>query len=432
MVCVGHLPSPREIAKLTPPPTGSDDSFIGGSVQRLPGMATRNVPMAMASFAERFASHAAPTPSCPENRWLIADLAYARQHLYRAPRFHALEHVLLLLIAYPDPIALGTFVDGGEFSGSGVSYGEKTVAQDIMHYMSEREAWGKSRQEFVTMECVDTMRGDVMHVSPSILFLSMIQSEADWQGDSEEDGFEYAGEKYVMLDIPFHMHGSLCCNLQVPSSIRPLSLPIPVLGSGKAKVEQEIGWGSAVLPPGTVTQVHLDYRGVSRPIIGAGLTKQIWLTWPATPRNLRLWRNSLGRSSNLNSMMDAVRWMEKMTVWRQWGRDLAFILPTAHFYAVLTFGTSIHSSCAVCVGSDWEAAKQLMDWQLSLPLDTAVEKANAARALLEEMKLVLGVWTALAKKLTDKPDEALIGYLQGAKITADLPSIEEGLNSRLG
>lgn len=78
------------------------------------------------------------TVTCVENQWLVADLEFAWKHLYRVPRFHALEEIMLALIAYPHPIPLGDFIDRSEFLGNGTPYSEHTVALDVIHYMSDR------------------------------------------------------------------------------------------------------------------------------------------------------------------------------------------------------------------------------------------------------------------------------------------------------
>ncbi len=103
---------------------------------------------------------------------------------------------------------------------------------------------------------------------------------------------------------------------------------------------------------------------------------------------------------------------------------MAFILPTAQFHAVLTFGQSLQSRVPVCIASDWDIAKRMIRWQLDLPKKMKGKRAEPVMQLLEEMKPVVKVWRELAEKLY-RPGGTWKELQMGANIIGDIGAIEK-------
>ena len=172
--------------------------------------------------------------------------------------------------------------------------------------------------------------------------------------------------------LPYHPHGTLLCQPQLPEVFQNNTI---VQSNG-----QQPAWDSTLCPPGSLTDIHLDYHGSAILMVNIHCDK-LWLLWPATDINLKWWSKHHSRASNGTQITrDALAHLEGLQVIHSTGSE-AFILPPYHLHAVITFEASAHSGIALWGFPWWESSRQGIEWEIEWVLNHSIHGCSATHAL---------------------------------------------------
>jgi hypothetical protein len=167
---------------------------------------------------------------------------------------------------------------------------------------------------------------------------------------------------YSVLDLHFQKGGSHKCGLVIPPEVRN--------GGLEDRDEDGLCWGTSVCPGGNLTDIHYDYHGSAQLIVGIS-TQKLWLIWPPTPRNLDWWSGFRSRTPTGTETLEAVKNLDGLNVLYQTGSN-AFVLPSYHLHAVITFEISAHSGVTFWDMDTWnDFSRGGLEWEYNWAKDYA-------------------------------------------------------------
>jgi hypothetical protein len=198
----------------------------------------------------------------------------------------------------------------------------------------------------------------------------------------------------ALHSLPYHPHGTLLCQPQLPEIFQNNTIVQFQSDS------QQPAWDSTICPPGSLTDIHLDYHGSAIMMVDIHCDK-LWLLWPATHLNLKWWSKHHGRASNgTQTTRDALAHLEGLQVIHSTGSK-AFILPPYHLHAVITFEASAHSGIALWGFPWWESSRRGIEWEIEWASNHSFHGCSAIHALEVLNSIMdesLGYWQLVIDK----------------------------------
>jgi hypothetical protein len=234
----------------------------------------------------------------------------------------------------------------------------------------------------------------VSGMTKAALIASMVTSSPEKWGPSSH--------MLAIHSLACHPHGTLLCNPQIPIVFKDNTI-VQLDGERPA-------WDSSFCPPGSLTEIHVDYHGAAVLMVNIHCNK-LWLLWPATSRNLKWWEKYHTRAFNGASITsDALTHLEGLQVIHA-TNSKAFILPPYHLHAVFTFEASAHSGIALWGFPWWEESRKGIEWEINWALNHSVHGCSAMDALnvLKSIKNEsLGYWQEVANRFPQHEQAASV------------------------
>ena len=160
------------------------------------------------------------------------------------------------------------------------------------------------------------------------------------------------------LSIPFTAKGLGMCNL----SADPYDSDNEYICARDKK--GQLDWVGVLTPAGAITHPHINYHGAAQfmcHIYG----RKIWLTWPATSRNIKMLLDRELRDGNPLELPEAIGVLEGLDVLLLEDMQEAFYLPAGIIHAAISFTTCSHAGVYIWALDEYPIAWELIDYHLA-------------------------------------------------------------------
>jgi len=169
------------------------------------------------------------------------------------------------------------------------------------------------------------------------------------------------------LSIPFTTHGLGKCNLTAHPYDSDKRYLCARTNDGK------LDWYGVLTPAGAISHPHIDYHGASQ-LMHHISGRKLWLTWPATARNMKMLLDRELRDGNPIETVEAIEVLEGLEVFLLDETQEAFYLPSGMIHAAISLSTCCHAGLYVWALDEFPLARDLVEYHVSISTEPIAEQ----------------------------------------------------------
>jgi len=153
-------------------------------------------------------------------------------------------------------------------------------------------------------------------------------------------------------------------------------------------------------PAGAITHPHIDYQGASQLMYHIS-GRKLWLTWPATTRNIKILLDRELRHGNPMETAEAIEVLEGLELYLLDETQEAFYLPGGTIHAVISLTTCCHAGLYLWAFDEYLVMRELVKYHLSFAMEPTANQFPSTVDYFDFFcrdfdGLELGKWEALA------------------------------------
>jgi hypothetical protein len=133
-------------------------------------------------------------------------------------------------------------------------------------------------------------------------------------------------------------------------------------------------------------------------IIGIGHSNTLWMAWPPTKSNLIKWTEYHSKPRDADDFLHALEVLEGLEIFRQYGKDISFIIPPGYIFGSIAFMTQIDMIGCFLKPDELDASLQSLRWSCSWAKDNWLndsEKVSSRMNGIEGTIFTMQRWLAL-------------------------------------